>query len=283
MADETHLALQEYSGLYVLDALDAPTASAFEAHLASCERCAAEVRTLQEMAAALPFGVMDVSPPPRLRERVLAAAIRPSSDTVVPFVPPAPDSASTRPRRIGESRLGALRAGWLAAAAMLLLAVAAGVQAQRLQTRLAAMERRLVEASDRLADAQTALAASRSDAAGIRASLALLTSADARDLGLAGQAPARGARGRAFISRTGGLIFAASNLPPLPPARTYQLWYLTAGAPVSAGLVQPDATGSVLATFPGTPIVPEPQGFAVSIEPEGGVPAPTGQIYLATQ
>jgi anti-sigma-K factor RskA len=75
-------------------------------------------------------------------------------------------------------------------------------------------------------------------------------------------------------------VFTASNLPVLPPDRVYQLWVVTAEAPVSAGLLQPDAAGavSIVAETPldiGTPIA-----MAVTVEPAGGVPAPTGEKYL---
>lgn len=282
MADETPGAMHEWTGLYVLGALDVADTAAFDAHLATCDACTAEVRTLRDVAAALPFGLWAVSPSPQLRERVLAIANAPATGTVVPFAPPE-SSTFTRPSRHTRTRSAGFVAGWVAAAATLLLAAAAGVHATRLQDRLDIAERRLADANARLTDAQAALTAARADATGVRASLALLTSPDSLDLQLSGQAPARDARGRAVISQSRGLIFAASNLPPLPPARTYQLWYLTAGAPVSAGLVQPDATGSVLAAFPGPAPIASPQGFAVSLEPEGGVPAPTGAIYLVTQ
>ena len=84
----------------------------------------------------------------------------------------------------------------------------------------------------------------------------------------------------AFWSRAQGLVFTAARLPDLPQGRTYQLWVLTAGAPVSAGLFRPDASGGSSAVFDTPVALPTPAGLAVSIEPEGGVPAPTGDIVL---
>jgi anti-sigma-K factor RskA len=61
----------------------------------------------------------------------------------------------------------------------------------------------------------------------------------------------------------------------------YQLWVLTAApAPISAGLLRPDARGSVTATFETPPTLPNPVAMAVTLEPEGGVPSPTGDKYL---
>ena len=78
-----------------------------------------------------------------------------------------------------------------------------------------------------------------------------------------------------------GLVFTASNLPAPPPGRAYQLWVLTRQpAPISAGMLTPDASGRVNVRFD-TPIdLPAPVAMAVTLEPAGGVPSPTGDKYL---
>jgi anti-sigma-K factor RskA len=107
----------------------------------------------------------------------------------------------------------------------------------------------------------------------------IVTAADVTRVDLAGQAAAPRAAGRVFWSASRGLYFTASSLPALPQDRIYQLWYVTAGAPVSAALLSPDASGRVTITRP--PAVPgRPKAFALTIEPAGGVPAPTGAMYL---
>jgi anti-sigma-K factor RskA len=118
-------------------------------------------------------------------------------------------------------------------------------------------------------------------AAGAESRVAVISAPDVLQVSLAGQPPAPGAVGRAFWSRSRGLVFAAASLPPLPADRTYQLWYLTSGAPVSAGLFRPDASGRAVVTVDPPPGGVAPTGLAVSNEPAAGVPAPTGPIYLA--
>ena len=76
------------------------------------------------------------------------------------------------------------------------------------------------------------------------------------------------------------MVFTASNLPPLPAGRVYQVWVVTGPAPVSAGLLNPDASGGGLTFFSTPPDIPPPTAVAVTLEPAGGVPAPTGQFYL---
>ena len=69
------------------------------------------------------------------------------------------------------------------------------------------------------------------------------------------------------------------RLPPLPKGKVYQLWVVTRSAPLSAGLLTPDGSGHVMAVADMPPGV-EPVAVAVTIEPEGGVPSPTGAKYL---
>ena len=97
---------------------------------------------------------------------------------------------------------------------------------------------------------------------------------------LAGQPVAPRAFARAFWSRSRGLVFTASNLPPLASGRTYQLWIVNGQTPVGAGLLKPDADGIVHAVFTTPSDLAKAVAIAVTIEPDGGVPAPTGDKYL---
>ena len=75
--------------------------------------------------------------------------------------------------------------------------------------------------------------------------------------------------------------FTVSNLPPLPGGRVYKVWVVTAvGPPLSAGLVTPDGAGGRSVYFATPADIPPPVALAVTIEPAGGVPAPTGAQYL---
>ena len=108
----------------------------------------------------------------------------------------------------------------------------------------------------------------------------VLASSDLIRVDLTGQASAPMATARAFWSRSRGLIFTASSLPPLPAGRTYQLWIVTPDAPVSAGLLRPGERGDVHAVFSTPRDVVRVAAVAVTVEPDGGVPAPTGEKYL---
>jgi anti-sigma-K factor RskA len=166
---------------------------------------------------------------------------------------------------------------------MTVVAAGAGIYAANLKLQLDDVELRLIDAVVKLQASEERVAATAAQVTAVRASLALVTAPDTLDLRLAGQRPSPGASGRAFHSPSRGVLFAANDLPQLPPDRVYQVWLLTRGAPISAGLFRPDAQGNVTTAFDPIPNAPAPVGFAVSIEPDGGVPAPTGAIYLATQ
>ena len=263
-----HDELREQVGLYVLGALTPAERVAFEAHLATCVDCAAEVRSLAPVAGALAQAVPQSEPSPGLRARVLAS-VGASSATAETAVRLKPDTTNTF-------------VPWLAAAASLALAVALGAYAAQLRTRVGDLEVRLREATLRADASDRQIADARRTAADAQSQVAVLAAPDPARIELAGPQPlASQASARAFWSRSRGLVFTASNLPALPAGRIYQLWVLTAQpAPLSAGLLGPDANGRANAVFDTPPDIPRPTAMAVTIEPDGGVPAPTGDKYL---
>jgi anti-sigma-K factor RskA len=66
--------MHELVAAYALHALEPEEERAFERHLAQCVRCQIELAELGETSAALGFGAPAATPPPELRDRVLAAA-----------------------------------------------------------------------------------------------------------------------------------------------------------------------------------------------------------------
>jgi hypothetical protein len=219
------------------------------------ERPELEPPILQGLGQVVP----QVDPPLALRARVLASLTTGTSA----------GSTAARPVR-----------WWLATAASLALAAGLTLYTSQLRTRLAMLEDELRDTRARADAAELRTVDAQRTAAGAQSAVAVLTAPDVARVDLAGQAPAPRASARAFWSRSRGLVFTAANLPPIPAGRTYQLWVVTAQAPLSAGLLTPDAQGSVSQTFSTPPDIPQPIAMAVTIEPAGGVPAPTGERYL---
>lgn len=77
-------------------------------------------------------------------------------------------------------------------------------------------------------------------------------------------------------------ILWVSGLPPLPLEKSYELWAFVGDQPVPAGTF--DAAGDAPTVIPISKqesLGEAPVKFAVSVEPKGGVPLPTGTIVLA--
>ena len=76
-------------------------------------------------------------------------------------------------------------------------------------------------------------------------------------------------------------LFYGINLPQIPEGKTYQLWAIAGDTPKSAGVFQVDGNGDNLHIIKSLSNFGDISTFAVSLEPAGGVPLPTGEIYLA--
>jgi len=75
-------------------------------------------------------------------------------------------------------------------------------------------------------------------------------------------------------------FFYVANLPAAPAGKTYQLWTIT-DKPISAGVFSLDPGRKGHMMMRNVPNVTHIKQFAVSLEPEGGMPQPSGSIYLA--
>jgi anti-sigma-K factor RskA len=113
--------------------------------------------------------------------------------------------------------------------------------------------------------------------------LTFLRSAHVQVISLAGLEMAKSAG--AFLLydlETKKAFFYAFNMPPLPPGKTYQLWAII-DKPFSAGVFSTDEGHKSRLVIRSLPDLSQVTKFAVSLEPEGGRPQPTGAIYLAGQ
>ncbi len=232
----------ELAAPYALGALDPEERARFEAHLAGCAVCRGEVQSLREVAALLANTVPAATPPAALRERILRAA--------------------HRVRPIGAR--WASVAPWLAAAACLILALGLGYAYLRER---AALER-----------ASASLAATRDSVAARDSLVATLLSPDIGTAALAATGQAPSARLIWSPSRH-RVVMAVFHLSPAAAGRTYQLWAITQGKPVSLGIFNTNPDGRALAEM-ALPAGLKFELTAVTEEPAGGSPQPTQQPFL---
>ncbi len=236
-----------------------------------------DLRVLDALARVVP----QQAPPPALRARVLAAALAEAQEpAVVGGSPtrPAPTPFVARAVTPDAAVAPANRWPWLLAAAAAVLAVGTSLgwwsarnEIQRLQSTIADLRTSATELLNVRAEF------GREQTARQRAAT-ILSASDVTYTALAGVMPAGVARARVYVSPTRGMLMAAEGLPALPSGRVYQLWSIVAGQPVSGGVFELDASGraQVLADAPPGAAA----AFAVTIEPTGGVPAPTGDKVL---
>jgi len=234
------------AGAYALDALPPGDLTFFEGHLAVCGACAIEVAELQATAAVL--GAMTAErPPPTLRGDVLRAV-----DVVRQLPPRAHPASRARPtgRRLVEGLLGSV-AAVLAAALLVLSGVA-------------------VHLNQRVSELEAAAPTVTLD----EEALAVLAAADA-ETRLLDTAEGTSARFLYSPSLDAG-VFVGHGLQPLDAGSTYELWLFHDGTPRPAALFDTDSEGRAVAVVDGAVVGAE--YAAVTVEPHGGSPQPTGSI-----
>jgi hypothetical protein len=232
-------------------------------------------------AAALPGGAVRALPQSTeaalaltARVETLERAVR-ESESIIRHQP----TTSWRPRHLVIAVVVALGA----------MALIALWMQRRMDTRLndAAARVTAVEQQRDATVAQTREEASR-QVADARQSAAqaqivgnVLAAPDRLRYWLTGVGPNSRAYAQLLFSRSRGIVFSASRLPAPGDGKAYQLWLLTRGGPVSAGIVTPDEAGrATLSTD--RPLNPAGRitGPLVTLEPAGGSTTPSGPKVL---
>ena len=267
-----------------LDALDSAERDAVLAHADACESCRTELATLRETAAQLAFASPPSADSPtasreRIRSRLTARAAADAKARGL-TVQRRPD-LSTREYRAIRTRINVLawrRAEWIALAASVLLIVGVGVMASILRDR--------ENLRDALVGATASTQRSQHATDSLRALViykdSLINGITGRDVAIVRltSSAARAPNAMMFWDRTrNGWTLVAHDLPAPQPGRTYQLWLVTPTAKISAGTFTPtNGEAMVRATY--ALARDSLRAIAVTDEPAGGVPQPTGQMVI---
>jgi len=260
--------LKDLLPLMPLGRLDPLDETAVRRHLdGGCPRCAAELAALKAalymMAFALPEEQPSAMAGSRLMARVRAEA----------------GASSVTPGRVETRAPAPAGAVWRLAAAAVLAAVAASWM-----TGMALDRRQRVEIAalrDRLDRQMEELTTLRRQVLQAGDAIRLASAPGVRVFDLAGREALAASSARVFWDpMSAAWRLYAANLPPATPGKTYQLWLITPSRKISAGtftgLVAAEATGFLsLPSDAGTVVA-----AAVTDEPEGGSPQPTGSILL---
>jgi anti-sigma-K factor RskA len=259
-------ALEEVLAAYALGALGEAETAAVGVHVAACPACRSRAAGFTTTVGLLPEAYDDVEPAPELRSRLLVAVRTARADTAT--VEPAPLPTDRRPDRTAApaaptespatgrttgARPPRARPGWrwaLPTAALLLLSIGLGAWSMQLQ-------RELERQREIVGIYQNARQLWRLDGAG----------------------PAAQATGMLVEPATGPPLLLAHDLPALPASQAYQAWVIRDGRPISARVFPPGAGGELLGEL--SQDVAGASTVAITVEPAGGSPGPTGPIVLA--
>ena len=257
--------LSELAAGYALGSLDGDDRERFEALLRAGDAEAVTLlREFQDTVVGLAQDVRE-TPPPAVKAALMdrVAAARPvRAGAVVPRLSDLPRVSEPRRRPSLWVALSAAAMAAGIAAIVVGLVVSAGYERrlQMLAQEAAAVRREL--------DAQQAV-------------VGILRDPATQVVSLAGQSPSPEARGRMLWHTTGGGLFVSAGLPQAPAGKTYQLWAIVGKeAPIPAGTFSVDARGVGSLRVSPLPGVSHVDVFAVTLEPAGGRPAPTGEMYL---
>jgi len=232
--------------LYALGLLEEPERSEVETELRSGSAEAQRLlRAAMATNAMISTMVPDVEPPARLRRRILAAA--------------------GVEEKTGWTWFGA----WgLATAGLLAGFVFYGTESGRLRNDAFETKKELAVTQAQLRKTESTLAFLRSPGTTV------LNTSEAEE---------RKAVARVFVNPERGVLLFANNLPKLDSGKVFAMWLVPkSGAPRPAGTFRADEAGGAVHL--------NVQGFdlagiaavALSVEPEGGSPAPTTTPFLVT-
>jgi len=255
---------KELIPLHALGALDTRTAQQVEVYLQAAspaeQREAAEFR---EVAALLPLALLSPPVSAGFKEKLIAQFVsdRSASTSVTAGAPGQVLEFNARPVR---RRAPVMQ--WLAIAAAIVLAVTTLFfyqQNQQLRTERTELAQQLQLARNEIQQMQAPAT---------------------RVIAMQGQAAPQAHAKVFWDTARQQWVVAIFNLPAPPAGMDYQLWYVTKNAKLSAAVFRPGAEGRSELRLALPSGVPENlAATAVTLEPRGGSPQPTGEFYLLAQ
>lgn len=296
---------QEDLSLYAMQLLDEKEHAEMQRHLSACAECRDSLALAAGDLAVFALTAELHAPPTVVRERLLkqiarekkVVAFKPptasATQSAVPPTPkpaavhtpqalplpvpaaPAPSDAVAPAEDAPEKKRGVLvrflpYLGWAAAAAMLFITVTERARRVEMQNTLDQQNGQVVRLTAQADHAQQLLDA--------------LSDQGAMHVSLSKTGAARVPMGRAtYVPQRGALVFMASNMPALPPHKTYEMWIIPADghSPVPAGTFSADAKGNATLVLPDIPKNVPAKAFGITIENEGGSQTPTLPIIMS--
>ena len=230
--------LRDQYELYAMGVADEPGKSEIREHLLrECEVCMAGVKRARAMTALLGGAAPAAAPPAKLRRRILA-------------------SVGVEERKFGWTP-------WLA------LATALGLFAA---VYFGGRERGIAEEARQL---RNQMRRQNIELTRLNEAFAILTSPETTVTSFGAGQP-QPPKGKVFVNPGQGVLLTATNLPPAPAGKTYEMWVIPKGGrPAPAGLFQSGTDGTAMHIQRGAVDPATIGAVAVTLENEGGADQPT--------
>jgi len=244
--------------LYALGALDGEDKQTLEAHLRACPHCQQQLAAARQRTALMGLAAPPAAPRPQVKaalmDKVRAEKRAEKGSGAAQAAPP-----KTRKKRWG------LRFSFGFGLATALLAFATYELAKQDLDRGKQLQQLQAQVSE--------------DAAALQAMGEVTGAPDSAQITLLQQPGGPPGQAHVLYNARMGLGVYSGQIAPAPSGKSYQLWLVpSSGAPVSAGLVDANQqNGAVVVRL--TPGL-APKAFAVTLEPLGGRPQPTGPMVL---
>ena len=257
---------------YALGALEADEREALESHADQCAYCSALLRHHLEAVGMMATAVPSATPPPELRERVLAEADTYVTHTPATRVPMDSDS-------IGRSRLTRWAVPVFSAAAgisVLFLGVLLSL-VMNLREDVKILNEETVNLNEERANLISMIDAERT--------LSYVTAIPGTEtMMLENTGMTKSARGMLIlpVDHSWGYLVSL-GMEPMRETMAYQIWFIKNGDRMSGGMFTVDETGHGQIYFRVPPGYQELTELGITMEPRDGSPAPTSPAILTAQ
>ncbi|MEK7703055.1 MAG: anti-sigma factor [Nitrospirota bacterium] len=270
-----HEQFDELAALVASGAATVEEEQHFDAHLAAaCPYCNTIFPELCHAISQIPKALPVMVPPPSVRDRLIHA-IRaqkaPSPQAIPTYAMP-----ESRPSFSWFSTWGWALAAFFGIA--FLWNLNQGSQKEDLLTaEISGLQQKMAEKEEQLTSQLRNLETEKMEA---ESALRLIEGKSTYNIRLSGETPDAFARIIWNPETNAGLAFGF-GLPTPPSGLVYQLWAIQNNLPVDAGVFRPQPEGSRPLKIKSLPDPAQTiQFFAITLEPEGGSPAPTSAIVL---